>query len=213
MKRRIAISQRMMKVEQTNEWRDCLSIDWQLFFQQFSSELILLPAPNLTASISAWVDEFAIDGVIISGGDDVGHPPARGATESELLAWSRRSDKPVLGICRGAQCLYQSAGGQLVSINNHVAVHHKVQLSGPALQLVSQNSLIVNSFHDQGLGNPIPDDLDPVAMTNEGGCEAFASKDRREWGIMWHPEREGQSSFFDQALIKYLFICQNWQKS
>lgn len=213
MKRRIAISQRMIKADQIDEWRDCLSIEWQHFFLQFSEELIFLPAPNLGAYISEWSNELAIDGVVLSGGGEVGHPSLRGTSESELLAWSRKNGKPVLGVCRGAQVLYEAAGGRLVSISDHVAVHHKVQLSGLALQIFPQSSLIVNSYHELGFGNPIPDSLESVAMTNEGSCEAFTSQCGREWGIMWHPEREGQNSSFDQALIEYLFIGQRWQNS
>ena len=69
-----------------------------------------------------------LDGLIVGGGVDIEsrlygadttdewpYDPDRDALEIKALDWADRFDKPVLGICRGAQLINVHCGGTLIS--------------------------------------------------------------------------------------------------
>ncbi|RYZ32854.1 MAG: hypothetical protein EOO72_14960, partial [Myxococcaceae bacterium] len=47
----------------------------------------------------------------------------------------------------------------------------------------------------------LPAGWDVLARAEEGGVEAFASRERRSLGVLWHPEREPHHL---PAVIEYL---------
>jgi putative glutamine amidotransferase len=69
-----------------------------------------------------------LDGVILSGGGDIGPgrykaktspysveiDPDRDEIETQIITWAVEDDKPVLGICRGHQALNVALGGTLI---------------------------------------------------------------------------------------------------
>jgi putative glutamine amidotransferase len=158
-----------------------------------------------------------LDGLIVSGGEDVEpqrygqepHPtvqwvdPVRDEFELEVVRYAFDRDRPLLGVCRGAQVLNVAAGGTLVqdlaSQHPNLASHtqdqlhtvtHAVELA-PATRLraaIGAGSLSVNSGHHQAI-HTVSARLKPVAWASDGVIEAAESPDRT-WivGVQWHPE-------------------------
>ncbi len=147
--------------------------------------------------------------------------PERDATDFALLEYSERENKPLLGICFGAQSLNVYRGGSLVqdipSVVNQGIMHDTDDAADspadPAMHMVrvAEGSLIsrlsgkaeveVNSYHHQAVQNP-GRNLKVVAHSPDGVAEAVEdTRDRFIVGVQWHPER----GFKDDPLSRELF--------
>lgn len=103
---------------------------------------VMIPAALDDSEAASFVE--MIDGLLISGGDDV-HPQTYGAeptvskrTDSDvdrfeiaLIEAAREVDKPVLAICRGLQILNVALGGTL---------HQEVTSDGGVHELITENT-------------------------------------------------------------------------
>lgn len=202
--RRVGITQRPMALPERDEVRDALDVRlarllWDLMF-------VPVPITNAIAGITgsgdvgpSSVDDYlsalALDAIVLSGGDDVGEPPARDRTERAALALAERERLPVLGICRGMQLINVIAGGTLAPVEGHVATRHEAQGSAIAKREV-------NSFHRLAI---LPDglaaELKATAWAPDGTVEAVKHR-RLPWtGVMWHPEREAPFAEDDVKLV------------
>ena len=160
-----------------------------------------------------------VDGVLVSGGDDV-DPSGYGAKsttstktdpevdlfEVAVLEVARAAGKPVLAICRGLQILNVALGGSL---------HQEVTSSGGTHELIGDDheemnarrhvvtfepgSLLssiyqasetkVNTLHHQGVDR-LADGLVVEGKTDDGLIEA--ARWNGDWwalAVQWHPER------------------------
>ena len=63
--------------------------------------------------LTHFLDKLSPDGIVISGGDDIGVYVDRDLTEFGLLNYAKKRCLPVLGICRGMQVLgvYEGVNG------------------------------------------------------------------------------------------------------
>ena len=55
-----------------------------------------------------------LDGVLLTGGADIGDAPERDAFELALASAALEHDVPVLGVCRGMQVMNVARGGTLI---------------------------------------------------------------------------------------------------
>lgn len=156
-----------------------------------------------------------IDGIVFAGGSDVDpslygekpHPttnvkPERDAAEMLLLRAAVAADLPLLGICRGMQLMTVAYGGLLhqhlpdvLGHHNHRPVtgpkfgEHPVRFAaGSRCQAILGDSVIVNSFHHQGLADP--GRLTPTGWSPEDGLIESVEDPERSFaiGVQWHPE-------------------------
>lgn len=160
-----------------------------------------------------------VDGVLISGGDDV-DPASYGAEpddakyfypevdtfEVAVVEAARSQDKPLLAICRGLQLLNVAMGGTLIQeVTEAGGVHelisddheemgarrHVVRFEDGSIlsDLYESTEAKVNTLHHQGLDR-LADRLIIEAKTDDGLIEA-ARCDGSWWalGVQWHPER------------------------
>lgn len=160
-----------------------------------------------------------VDGVLVSGGDDV-DPESYGQEttaaektnraaddfESAVIAAARAQDKPLLAICRGLQILNVALGGTLHqevtspggvhdSIStDHVEMNarrHVVRFEPDAVlcDVYGAAEAKVNTLHHQGV-ETLADGLIAEGSTDDGLIEA-ARFDGDWWalGVQWHPER------------------------
>lgn len=212
--KRIGITQRVEVVAGYGERRDCLDQAWAQLFCRLGWDL--LPVPNNHADIAGWAQRQALDGLLLSGGNDLAHlpgaartAPERDATEKTLLAWAAITGVPVLGVCRGMQMLNTYLGGNLEPVASHVACRHKVFgcINAPLLNADFVGYTEVNSFHDWGITPAgLGVDLTPHLRASDGSIEAFQHKLLPWFGIMWHPEREnGDAAPLDLALLAAIF--------
>jgi putative glutamine amidotransferase len=166
--------------------------------------------PVLLPTIAALREDMLdrVDGVIITGGDDIDvskfgialHPKAecmaaeRQEAEFALLrALDAHPDKPVLGICLGMQMmgvhrgnpLIQHLGDVLPNADRHRndAIHPVEAERGSLLK-----SGAVRSWHHQAISEAKGFDI--IARSDDGVIEGIVDPTRRFYlGVQWHPER------------------------
>jgi putative glutamine amidotransferase len=188
-----------------------------------------------------------IDGLVLQGGSDMsprhyGEEPlrpewegdaARDLYEMELVRLSLAADKPVLGICRGAQVLNVALGGTLYqdieSLHPGRRVHRNWEIydqHGHELEVTPGSALArwypaavpgparVNSVHHQGLNTlgrglvvearSIPDGVVEAVRYDGGAAGPFA------YGVQWHPEfiRPGEPGLLDPQVLLAGFLEQ-----
>ncbi|WP_405099551.1 gamma-glutamyl-gamma-aminobutyrate hydrolase family protein [Oceanobacillus sp. FSL H7-0719] len=163
-----------------------------------------------------------LDGLYLTGGDDIDplyfneepHPklgafnPKRDAFEMAMTKNMLEKNKPVLGVCKGAQILNLAASGDMyqdiyAQINEPLLQHsqkapsyaavHQVELTEGSLihQLAGQQNIRVNSFHHQANRKPGKGFI-VSGKSSDGVVEAIESKEHRfALGVQWHPEMLG----------------------
>jgi gamma-glutamyl-gamma-aminobutyrate hydrolase PuuD len=170
----------------------------------------------------------ALDGLIFSGGNDLGadtygadtHPetkgvsPERDRSELALLEAALARDMPVLAVCRGSQVLNVARGGDLVQHlpdvvgdekHKHtpgVFADHDVRVERASrLGGVVGDRAPVKSHHHQGYGK-IGQGLREVAWADDGTVEALEDPEKRfAVGVLWHPEAGKDAALFE-ALVE-----------
>ncbi|TNF23791.1 MAG: gamma-glutamyl-gamma-aminobutyrate hydrolase family protein [Deltaproteobacteria bacterium] len=183
----------------------------------------LEPGGDLAALAEAVMQRC--DGLLLSGGADVdpasyGQPlrdprwagdPSRDAYELALYAAAVALDKPVLGVCRGAQLINVAEGGtlwqDLPSERPGDIVHrdqvrydtnaHGLEVAPGGLVAAlfeGEGAPRVNSVHHQGVLDLAPS-ATAEAWAPDGLVEAFRVHTRR-WSVavQWHPEWLGGPS-------------------
>lgn len=201
--KKVLVSQRVDEYEDRNEWRD--AIDQKLSLLLMDIGLIPVQVPNLlitdrgeTGKLEAWIEAINAEGLVLSGGNDIGSCPNRDQTETHLLNWAIKMNVPVLGICNGMQRLGTYYGASFHKIINHVRVIHELEgkITGKA-----------NSFHNFAL-KECPDKFYVAAVSEDDSIEAIIHKELPWEGWMWHPERDGSDIKRDRDRIRMLFDIQ-----
>jgi len=194
--RRIGISMRIVQAAGYVEPRDALSQQWAGFMAQVLPEAHWLPIPNLGGQkMATFCTQWDLNGLILSGGDDIGHSPVRDESELALLDWAEQRHAPVLGICRGMQLMCLRAGVEVIPVQGHVRTRHV--LSG-------ERGGEVNSFHAWA-PDRCPPGFRPLAHAPDGALEAVAHDTLRWEGWMWHPERETLVDKLDVQRLQRIF--------
>lgn len=188
---RLAVSQRIVRLSGRAE--ELETLDKRLVEFLWRLGVLALPVPNgLGTELVSWFREVNPDGLVLTGGGDVGDEPQRDQAEDFLFSEAQKGGQPVLGICRGAQKIALSLGGRLGHVGGHVGVDQ---------QLISKVPLRSGKcFHELGL-HELPPGLDALAKSRDGLIEMFAHQTLPLVGVMWHPER---SELFDENLIQLL---------
>ena len=121
-----------------------------------------------------------------------------------ILEEIMRTDKPLLGICRGIQfinarlggTLYQDIPTQHPSGTEHhqhapydVPVHDvDIMKNSPLYECLQTERISVNSYHHQAVKTVAPG-LEVMAVSSDGLVEALYKPDHRFlWAVQWHPE-------------------------
>lgn len=205
---RIAITQRVVSVPDGAERRDCLDQAWTALFADLG--WIAVPVPNRTSDVTAFLSELRIDGVVLSGGNDVSEAPGaadvsidRDFLETRLLDACHERDISVLGVCRGLQRIVVHYGGRLSRLAGHAGEAHSVEPGATRFPVPVRNE--VNSFHDFGVWEvDLGGVLRAAVKAGDGSVEAVLHPGRRQWGILWHPER-GMRDDRDVRLLQARF--------
>ncbi|WP_417857446.1 gamma-glutamyl-gamma-aminobutyrate hydrolase family protein [Xanthomarina gelatinilytica] len=193
----IAISMRVTEAPNYFEERNSISYDLIKFMEV--AQLTPLLVPNNLKNIPAFLKQFNIDGVLLSGGNNINPKlynctdvledvyDERDQTEKELVEYAINLELPIVGICRGFHFLNVFFGGKIKNnIKGHVNQKH---------QLISENKEfnfeIVNSYHNQGvIEGGLGVSLAKLAQTEDGFVEAFENKELKLLALQWHPERD-----------------------
>lgn len=178
---------------------------------------IMIPIGSSMAELTALVE--LLDGIVFSGGSDInpsfygeeqkqGIGPIdvnRDASEWQVMELAYRLQKPILGICRGAQLLNVYAGGTMIQDMRYVVtdleheqkcdyaeVSHAVQVTkGSKLSQFfgGREQILTNSFHHQVIGK-LGMGLIATAFASDGVIEGIEGTDPEHLvlGVQFHPE-------------------------
>ena len=165
-----------------------------------------------------------IDGLIISGGDDIDpsyydeeplfdmtiEPKERTDFEIRLIREIMRLRKPVLGICYGMQLinvmmggtLYQDTRSQGASIIDHKVSPHKIEVKDNIF--VNDGIYTVGSTHHQAV-KIISDRLKVFIYSEDGLVEGYYMEGYPFlMGLQWHPERGREDGISMGLINKFL---------
>ena len=177
---------------------------------------VMLSFSDDEQSVKEIADRF--DGFVFTGGDDIdpakygeekipqcGQPCVhRDSLEFALFSEAVKTDKPILGICRGMQFLNAALGGTLyqdLPTQKPSEVCHKQPAPFDALthsvtvekgtllyDIVGTEKLMVNTLHHQAVDKIAPC-LVPCAKADDGIVEAAYDPEKAFLlGVQWHPE-------------------------
>lgn len=201
----------MREVQQNTNDEPCdtLSQNWHNYLAFALPEANWIPIPNLGADAAIdYVHRHRIDGLILSGGNDVGDNSRRNQTEEALLGWFIDNDLPVFGISRGMAQIQLFSGGELTLTDAevHVDSKHPIRAQNGPDNIGWSGIRTVNSDHEYGIPfASLHPSLYPLATTSDEWVEAAMMRDHRVAGLMWHPEREETFNLRDRSLIRWMF--------
>jgi len=166
--------------------------------------------PAIAEDRAAMLD--AVDGVIITGGDDIDtrpfgialHPkaevmdPRRQAAEFALLrALDERPDVPLLGICLGMQLMGVHRSARLIQhLHDEIAdgERHRNDSIHPVTSEIGSGP--VASWHHQAVADVRG--FDVIGHSDDGVIEAIRDPSRPfAVGVQWHPERTPDAAMGD----------------
>jgi N5-(cytidine 5'-diphosphoramidyl)-L-glutamine hydrolase len=203
---KIGISSRIVTAPNYDEKRDALSHDWAKFLE--SMDFLPIIIPNNLSNVKQFLTNVQVDGIILSGGDNIGEFPKRDKTEKGLIKYGIINNIPIFGVCRGMQVINNYFEGSLHQTTNkkHIKKNHEVNIKNEQLRkYLRKKSVKVNSFHNniimkndlgKGLDSFIIDDSDDTV-------EGFFHKLYHIMGVMWHPERTRDN--FNKQIMKKFF--------
>jgi len=175
----------------------------------------IIPVVDDEAVIEQQIQQ--LDGLILSGGDDVSPllygeepltklgptSPERDAFDKLLIKYAIVQKKPILAICRGVQILNVAFGGSLyqdLSYKEEANIRHDqysrtdmpthtvIIHEDSKLFAILGHSALVNSFHHQAIKR-VAEGFKVTATARDGVIEAI-EKEGEDYvvGVQWHPE-------------------------
>ena len=179
----------------------------------------------------------SFDGVVLAGGADLppdwyGQTPLEGAGldlvsdarpqfEREIVSEFLERDKPVLGICYGAQFLNVYRGGALVQdldlqlpnrapqLEHADGNLHSVRLNRDSklYQIVGEEEFEVPSYHHQAISRAANDAL--ISAVAPDGVSEAVEWNGPQWmlGVQWHPERAPESNATQRLFEAFKAAC------
>jgi gamma-glutamyl-gamma-aminobutyrate hydrolase PuuD len=202
---RIGISTRMVKNERFDENIDIISHDWINLFEQLNFIPILIP--NILNDVLFFLEKMNLDGIILSGGDNIGDFPDRDKTESEIIKFSIQENIPLFGVCRGMQVINNFFNGRIQNnvTSKHVRKNHKILFLKNNFCNLNTDCIEVNSFHNNLINKyDLGDDLESLAIASiDDSIESISHKKYKILAVMWHPERKFDDN--NKNILKYFF--------
>lgn len=207
--RTIGLTMRVVNSNESGELRDAVAHDWFEYFKKFP-EFNFVLLPNIGDLILETLQSNNFDGFILSGGNDLGEVLIRDHTEKLILDYALKFQKPVLGVCRGAQMIQSYFSGSLARIpdRKHIKANHRVKLVVDILSEKNPHSFLnVNSYHDYGiLADYLCSEFTLLALSeDEKYVEAFYNGKKRLLAVMWHPERQNQDQDYVDQIFRIFF--------
>ena len=205
MIKKIGITQRVHTIYEYQEHRDELDQSWSRLLNEMGTLQIILPN-NKDIITNGIIDNYNLDGVILTGGEIKNNASKinsgqinRDEFENNLISYCIEEKIPILGVCRGMQMLNLFFGGELINLKNHSGKSHDIKNLSSSKDLPKR----VNSFHDLGINREkLPKNFKIIATDDNGIIEAFEDKDKKIFGIMWHPERNEKFDTIDFKIIR-----------
>jgi putative glutamine amidotransferase len=221
MKKIVAVS----ATRRTDEGRERVALNTAYVHALTRAGLVPVVVPPLLDADAAHAVLDHVDGLVLSGGEDVepgryGAKPhaklgevdrARDAVELALIEGAERRHLPVLAICRGIQILNVARGGTLyqdLASERPGPIDHADKGTRHGLQVeqgtrlhrvVGGLSARVNTRHHQAIRELAPG-LSATAWAEDGvieGVERTAADAPWTLAVQWHPEEDLEGALFD----------------
>ncbi|AKU90550.1 chorismate-binding protein [Vulgatibacter incomptus] len=121
----------------------------------------------------------------------VGPGPGEPATAGRTLEWigaSLEAGLPLLGVCLGHQALGVALGARLGRASRPVhGVAERVAHAGRGIFEALPSPASFARYHSLSL-HELPPGVELEAWAEDGSCMAISARDRRAWGVQFHPE-------------------------
>ena len=148
------------------------------------------------------------DGLLLAGGGDISPcfyrskerncrsvSLVRDVSEQYLIAQFERKNAPIMGVCRGMQMLNVYFGGTLAQsivksclhYGDKQDVYHEITCKNFMRDLYGKSTM-VNSCHRQKI-DICGKNVIPCAYSQDGVIEAVCLRDKKIFGVQFHPER------------------------
>ena len=213
-KPKIGISLRVVQAPNYDETRDALSQDWPSLLEELGFIPVFIP--NTLGNLESFLKEVSLDGLVLSGGDNIGENQDRDETENKLLMHAIDKKIPVVGVCRGMQLINTYFGGKL-SIDDstiHLTKKHSIEIiNGNFSSLFESSSFHVNTYHkNMILTDGLGEGLKPFAIFSEdNSIEGLFHEKLPIIGVMWHPERD--PDFNNKVILSTILKNKNFREN
>lgn len=144
----------------------------------------------------------SFDYLILSGGNDILKNSQkikdlkRHDYDNYYFKFALKKKRVIIGICHGALFIADKFNSKILKTNLHVKSHY----------IKNKNKKIyVNSFHNFKIFKASKY-LKPDYLADDKSIESFQIKNKKIYGIMWHPERYKKYKNFDLNFFKKI-IC------
>ncbi|WP_353893050.1 gamma-glutamyl-gamma-aminobutyrate hydrolase family protein [Proteinivorax hydrogeniformans] len=208
-----------------------LGDDYCSAISQCGAVPVLIPSSLPQKQVLALVNQ--LDGLLLSGGDDVNPlsfgqepvenmglvDPLRDNLELTLTKEFMRTQKPILGICRGLQVINIVLGGTIIQdLSSHCKkwighsqkgtrsyASHSVEIVRDSLlySIVDKDTIYTNSFHHQAV-DKLGKDLIVNCRSKDGLVEGVEHKEKQILGVQWHPENLWKNTEENILLFNWL---------
>lgn len=113
------------------------------------------------------------------------------AANSRIVKQCYKENKPVLGICYGAEIIALTLGGSIKRMPAHVSGMTSVSLSRPTSLAPGRGSLSVYESHAFCVAR-LPSGFQSIASSQYCEHEIFADEGKKIYGTQFHPEKSSE---------------------